>query len=155
MNELDSPPITLPAGSSQLAFRQDINLETTYDGGVLEISIGGGAWTDILAAGGSFVTGGYNYTVSSAYNNPLAGRQAWSGISGGFITTAVNLPAAASGQTIQLRWRCGTDDNVGAPGWYIDIDLHHQQRLRVLRPRAPTWASLSPLRPILSPPDRP
>jgi uncharacterized repeat protein (TIGR01451 family) len=120
VNELDSPAITLPAGAAQLAFRQNFNLETSYDGGVLEISIGGGAWTDILAAGGSFVSGGYNYTLSSSYNNPLSGRQAWSGISGGFITTAVNLPSAASGQTIQLRWRCGSDDSVGAPGWYVD-----------------------------------
>ena len=120
VNELNSPPITLPTGPAQLAFRQNFNLETSYDGGVLEISIAGGAWTDILAAGGSFVTGGYNYTISTVYNNPLFGRQAWSGISGGFITTEVKLPASASGQTIQLRWRCGSDDNVGAPGWYVD-----------------------------------
>ena len=87
---------------------------------MLEISIGGGAWTDILTAGGSFVRGGYNYTLGSAYSNPLSGRQAWSGISGGFISTVVNLPTAASGQTIQLRWRCGSDDSVGASGWYFD-----------------------------------
>jgi hypothetical protein len=40
--------------------------------------------------------------------------------SGGFITTTVNLPAAAAGQEIQLRWRCGTDQAVGGPGWRID-----------------------------------
>ena len=94
-----------------------------YDGGVLEIKIGAGSFTDILAAGGSFVSGGYNGTISTAYSNPLAGRQAWSGNSGGFITTAVNLPAAAAGQTIQLRWRCGTDNGNGnsvTNGWYID-----------------------------------
>ena len=119
-NELDSPPIALPAGSAQLTFQQNYNLERTYDGGVLEIKIGGGAWTDILAAGGSFVSGGYNYTLSSYYSNPLAGRQAWSGNSGGFITTVVNLPSAASGQTIQLRWLCGSDDSISAPGWYVD-----------------------------------
>ena len=120
VNELDSPTITLPAGSAQLMFRNDYDLETSYDGGVLEIKIGSGAWTDILTAGGSFVSGGYNYTLSTSYRNPLAGRQAWSGSSGGFITTLVNLPAAASGQTIQLRWRCGSDSSVNGTGWYVD-----------------------------------
>src|SRR5438876_5903301 len=47
---------------------------------------------------------------SSNFGNPLGGRKAWSGNSGGFLTTLVNLPAAAAGQTIQLRWRCGTDN---------------------------------------------
>ena len=120
VNELDSPAFTLPTGPALLSFRHNYSLEARYDGGVLEIKIGGGAWTDILTAGGSFVSGGYNYTLSSLYSNPLAGRQAWSGNSSGFITTLVNLPAAASGQTIQLRWRCGSDNSVSGTGWYVD-----------------------------------
>ena len=120
VNEVDSPAFTLPAGLAQLSFRNNYNLESTYDGGVLEIKIGSGAWTDIVTAGGSFVSGGYNSALSTAYSNPLGGRQAWSGNSGGFITTLVNLPATASGQTNQLRWRCGSDDSVGSTGWYVD-----------------------------------
>ena len=120
VNELDSPAIILPSGQCQLTFRQNYNLESTYDGGVLEIAIAGGAWTDILAAGGSFVSGGYVTTLSTFYSNPLAGRSAWTGSTGGFITTVVNLPSAASGQTIQLRWRCGSDSSVSKTGWYID-----------------------------------
>ena len=120
LNELDSPVITLPAGSAQVAFRHNYNLESTYDGGVLEIKIGGGSWTDILAAGGAFVSGGYSSTLSSNYKNPLSGRRAWNGNSGGFITSTVNLPSTASGQVIQLRWRCGSDDSVSGTGWYVD-----------------------------------
>ncbi len=120
LNELDSPAFVLPAGQAQLSFRHNYNLESTYDGGVLEINIGGGGWTDILAAGGSFVSGGYITALSSSYSNPLAGRSAWTGNSGGFITTVVNLPPAASGQSIQLRWRCGSDSSVSATGWYVD-----------------------------------
>jgi hypothetical protein len=120
VSELDSPAITLPAGVAQLTFRHNYNLEAGYDGGVLELGIGSGPWADILAAGGSFVSGGYNDTLNSSYSNPLAGRQAWSGNSGGFITTLVNLPSTASGQTLQLRWRCGSDNSNGGLGWYVD-----------------------------------
>ena len=120
LNELDSPVITLPAGQAQLTFRHSYNLESTYDGGVLEIAIAGGAWTDILTAGGSFVSGGYVTTLSRYYSNPLAGRLAWTGTTSGFITTVVNLPPTASGQPIQLRWRCGSDSSVNRTGWYID-----------------------------------
>ena len=125
MNALVTPPITLPAGPvSQLSFRHNYSLEssasTAYDGGVLEIKTGSGLWTDILAAGGSFVTGGYNLTISRSFGNPLRGRQAWSGNSGGFVSTVVNLPASAAGQSVQLRWSLATDNSTVSTGWYVD-----------------------------------
>jgi len=125
VNELVSPVITMPAGPAQLLFRNNYNLEsgsgtTAYDGGVLEIKIGAGAFTDILAAGGTFTSGGYNRTISSSFSSPLAGRQAWSGNSGGFTNTIVSLPAAAAGQNIQLKWRCASDSSVSAAGWRVD-----------------------------------
>jgi hypothetical protein len=90
---------------------------------VLEISINGGAFTDILAAGGSFVSGGYTGVLSVDFGNPLGGRSAWARSSTGYpayITTVVNLPAGAAGTTIQLRWRIGADDSSGAAGQNID-----------------------------------
>ncbi|MGO8700860.1 MAG: S8 family serine peptidase [Limisphaerales bacterium] len=126
---LVSPAILITNASSQLTFRQRFNLEDTFDGGVLQISIGGGAFADILAAGGSFVTGGYIEAITdqgdvAGQASPLKGQQAWSGTSDGFMTTIVNLPAAAFEKTIQLRWVCGTDfenaDLVGTGGWWID-----------------------------------
>ena len=118
---LDSPTIAIfPSGGAQLTFRQNRDLESTFDGGVLEISIGGGAFQDILAAGGSFATNGYNATISSSFGSPIAGRQAWSGVSGGFITSTANLPAAAAGQNIVLRWRMCSDNSVSHTGWRVD-----------------------------------
>jgi hypothetical protein len=111
VNELVTPVFVVPSGGGQLSFQNSYDLEGSatdtsgYDGGVLEIKIGNGTFMDILDAGGSFSAGGYNHTISSAYANPLAGRQAWSGTSGGFILTVVNLPLAASGQVVQHRWR--------------------------------------------------
>jgi uncharacterized repeat protein (TIGR01451 family) len=120
VNELDSPAVTLPAGAAQLSFRNNYNMQSSRDGGVLELKIGSGSWIDITNAGGRFVTGGYNSTLRSSGSNPLAGRSAWSGNSSGFLTTVVKLPAAASGQAVQLRWRCGTDSSTSGSGWYVD-----------------------------------
>jgi hypothetical protein len=119
VNALISPALQMPAGGAQLVFANNYNLESGYDGGVLEIKMGNGDFQDILDAGGSFVSGAYNVVLKDSAN-PLAGRSAWSGNSGGFIPTVVNLPAAAAGQIVQFRWRCGTDASVGGGGWFID-----------------------------------
>jgi N-acetylneuraminic acid mutarotase len=119
-NVLVSSVMSVPATNSVLTFRNFYNTENTFDGGVLEISIAGGAFADIITAGGSFVAGGYNGTLNASFGNPIGGRQAWTGNAGAFITTSVNLPVAANGQNIQLRWRIGTDNIVAAAGWSID-----------------------------------
>jgi len=117
---LDSPSVPIQSDSAQLTFRQNLDLESGFDGGVLEISIGGGAFQDILDAGGSFVVGGYTHMISSSFQSPIPGRHAWSGYSGGFITTTVNLPSAAASQNIVLRWRLASDNSNSAAGWRID-----------------------------------
>jgi uncharacterized repeat protein (TIGR01451 family) len=130
LSELVSPAIPITTSTAQLNFRNRYTFESSsgnpslgFDGGVLEIQIGGGAFMDILSAGGSFVTGGYTRILSSSFSNPLGGRQAWSGKApsgSGFITTTVNLPSAAAGQAIHLKWRCGTDNGGSSTGWNID-----------------------------------
>ena len=125
-NRLDTPGIAITSASAQLSFRNNFDLadsNTGFDGAVLEISspnINAGAFTDILAAGGSFVSGGYNSTIAVSFGSPIAGRQAWSGISAGYITTLANLPATVAGQTIKLRFREGSDNSIGSNGWRID-----------------------------------
>lgn len=118
--QLTSPIIPIASATAQLSFRNYYKTEPGFDGGVLEISINGGAFADILTAGGSFAGGAYNGTISSSYSNPLSGRSAWTGDSGGFVITTVLLPAAAAGSNIQLRWRLGNDSSVSATGWYVD-----------------------------------
>src|SRR5207244_1046182 len=87
---LDSPQVTIPVlQNSILTFRHNYDFENGFDGGVLEISIDGGAFQD---AAGFILQGGYNGTISTCCGNPLAGRQAWTGSSGEFITTSVTLP---------------------------------------------------------------
>lgn len=128
---LDLPGLTVfEAIGQQLTFRHNFNLEASaedpnlgFDGGVLEISVDQGqTFHDILEAGGIFVTGGYNRTISTDRGSPIACRQAWSGNSDGFITTTVSLPFIIIDGT--LRWRMASDNSGSGEGWRVDsIDI--------------------------------
>lgn len=125
--QLLSPSIVLicDAGAVQVSFRNNFNFQDGFDGGVLEVSYDDGlTFQDVLAVGGTFVLGGYNGTIDSCCGNPLAGRQAWTGNSTGFIdTTVVSLPGGCLIQLI-LRWRMGSDSSVSGEGWRIDnVDI--------------------------------
>jgi hypothetical protein len=110
----------------QLSFRHNFNLEASdvdpgvgFDGGVLELSTdGGNTFQEIPPS--AFVMGGYNRKISSDRGSPIAGRQAWSGNSGGFITTIVNLPAIQTPAGGRLRWRMASDNTGSGEGWRID-----------------------------------
>ena len=126
---LDRTGIMVTSPAAILTFRNNFNTEfdgTVYwDGGVLEVSspnISGGDFLDVTDShvGGSITAGGYTGEISGDASNPLAGRLAWSGNSGGYIDTVVNLGPNVAGQTITLRWRIGSDEASAAPGWRID-----------------------------------
>ncbi len=124
-NLLVSPTFAISTTNAQLSFRHHYNFEDDggtvgYDGGVLEISIGGGSYVDFLSANGSFTSGGYDHTIDSSFGSPIGGRSAWSGDSGTFITTTATLPASAAGQSVRLRWRSTSDASTSGAGWYVD-----------------------------------
>ncbi len=122
VTDLVSPSIHINGLPAQVSFKNAFNVENGFDGGVLEISINGGPFQDILTAGGSFVSGGYTGTMSAGTLNPLTGRSGWTGLSGGttatpaYINTVVNLPASVAGQNIQLKWRMSSDELIAASG---------------------------------------
>jgi hypothetical protein len=133
---LTSPVIPIPNApgfgtnpSVRLTFRNNYNTEAGFDGGRLEISINGGAFQEVIAAGGSFVEGGYNSSIG-ATDSIFTGLPAWTGNSGGFITTTVNLPPAAYGQNAQLRWHTAYDSGVNPGGMRIDtISIYASTRV--------------------------
>jgi hypothetical protein len=124
---LDAPSVSFFEGfAPQLTFRHNFNLEASdvdptigFDGAVLELSTDGGNTFNEVAAS-AFVMGGYNRTISTDRGSPIAGRQAWSGNSGGFITTVVNLPAIQITPGVILRWRMATDNSGSGEGWRVD-----------------------------------
>jgi|GEM_PF-5424211 len=125
---LDSPAIDVPATGGVLNFRFAFNLETGFDGAVLEIAINGGAFTDIVTAGGTFTAGGYNGTISTSWGSPIGGRAAWTGEqTPTYATSTVELPLSAAGQSVVLRWRVASDSSVAADApnglWVDTIEL--------------------------------
>lgn len=130
-SDLFTPVIAVPAtGTTQLVFRHSYNSEFEWDGGALFINIEGvspspTSYLDILDAGGSFEAGGYPFVLvssNSGNTNILQNRPAWTGDSGGYITTVVNLPASAAGRNIKLWFLAGSDSafTVANSHWRVD-----------------------------------
>jgi uncharacterized repeat protein (TIGR01451 family) len=114
---LDLPNVSGITGSTFLSFWHFYNTEANWDGCVLELSTDGGVnWID---AQPYFTLNGYNGTLNTNPESPISGRPAWTGGSGGFIQTTVDLSSFA-GQTLNIRWRMGADQIIAGEGWYID-----------------------------------
>jgi hypothetical protein len=126
----------------EVSFRHNFNLEASdvdptlgFDGAVLELSTdGGNTFQDITDAGGSFLEGGYNRTISPDQGSPIAGRQAWSGNSQGFITTVIDIPSFGI-----LRWEWPVTIAARAKaGALTRLMLHGASRFPVMAvPRLP------------------
>jgi hypothetical protein len=116
---LTSPLFTVNgSGSFSLQFDHQWTFESdaggSYDGGVVEISVNGGAWTDF---GGAAYNG---HILPYAGNlNPLTDRDVFTGTSAGLVHTTLTQ-SIATAATVQVRFRVATDGTVGAPGWDID-----------------------------------
>ncbi len=122
---LTSPIIDLPANASPLTLQfwnfQEIESSNSgcFDGGILEISNDDGAtWTQLDDS--DLLVGPTDGTISSEYQNPLSGREAWCGDARPWENYIVDVTGYA-GEAVRLRWRLGTDSSLGRPiGWHLD-----------------------------------
>lgn len=111
--------------TTTLRFWHDYDTEHRWDGGVVEISVDAGPWTD---AGPLIVQNGYD-EVLLASSNPISGRLAFTGVSNGYIETVVDLGSHAGSQ-IDIRFRSGSDSSIGIDGWHIDdVRIADEQRI--------------------------
>ena len=118
---LVSPSVLIGSQGGTLQFRHRYDLESRWDGAVLEASLDGGAWVDLPnAAGATVESGDYNNTIRSSANSSIPGREAWTGSSGSFVTSRVALPVAWAGSSVRFRWRLVHDDSQGNTGWNVD-----------------------------------
>ena len=115
----------IPAGNLPLTLKfwnwQHMEPRTggCYDGGILEASTDGGTiWTQI--GGANLLTDPYDGPISASFWNPLANLNAWCGTNPQpYLNSIVDI-ASYAGQTVQFRFRLGSDNSVSRPGWYID-----------------------------------
>jgi large repetitive protein len=127
---LESPPIIAGAGNLTISFVHAFDLDYLtgppryYDGGVVEVSNNNGmTWTDVANLG---AVPGYTGALLTGTGNPIAGRQAYSRRNAAWPNTntvTLNLGNQFAGQTIKIRFRIGTDNQVRTPGtqgWFID-----------------------------------
>lgn len=123
---LISPTLTALPAEAQLSFWYQVEAETSnayvdsaYDGGLLEISANGGAFTQVVP------TPAYNKRFrlrtsgGRPYNGPLPGARCYTGQLATWTNVTFDL-AAYEGQDVQLRYRFCADSTTGREGWYVD-----------------------------------
>jgi uncharacterized repeat protein (TIGR01451 family) len=109
-------PFSVPA-RGEFVFWHRYNLEDNYDGGVVEISIDGGAnWIDL---GDAMITNGYDRRISADDRSSIQGRLAFTGEQSTFEQTVIDI-SAWSGSSALIRFRLATDPAVAMTGWWID-----------------------------------
>jgi large repetitive protein len=94
-----------------------------WDAGVIEVSVDGGEWTDVVTYGATLLEP-YNGTVTDTTES-LAGRAAYvytrNPDSYTIEANSVTFPdGLVNGHNVKLRFRIGTDANTGDYGWLID-----------------------------------
>jgi hypothetical protein len=117
LSTLISPEIELGT-DAVLTFWHWYETEETYDGGNVKISSNGGiSWTLITP------TGGYDGVLSTGYQNPIGGQQAFSGAGGGWVQEIFDI-SDYDGMDIKIKLDYGSDiSGIDGDGWYID-DFH-------------------------------
>lgn len=116
---LTSPVMSVGSGPLTISFQHRFLFHGAgWDGGVIEISKDGGAtWSDIG-------TTAYNGQTNATTTAPIGtARKAFVNTMPGwpnFSTVTLNLGTAYANQNVQVRFRIGANQGVGAPGWEID-----------------------------------
>ncbi len=122
---LVSPTISSLPSEARLYFWMQIQGElsgaypdSAYDGGIFEVSANGGEFTEVAPVGGYPKTFRWMRGGGNPATGPMRGMPCWAQDLT-WMQVAVDLSSFA-GQSIQLRYRFGSDAGTGYEGWYVD-----------------------------------
>ena len=117
---LQSEAFALDGAAAVLRFWHWMDAETSaaypgmaYDGGLVEISVNGGAWTQVTPAGG------YTHTVRTG-GTPGPFPAGTAIFSGTFDWGEEEIDLTGVSGSVRVRFRFGTDGAVEREGWYVD-----------------------------------
>jgi hypothetical protein len=117
-----SPAFNLPSVGNglTLSFQSRQQMESRsggcWDGGFIEVSVGGGAYTQITAG---LLTDPYEGPLGSG--NPVAPAAAWCGDPQAYLKSVIDLAPYAGQSNVRFRFRVTSDGSVNrAEGWNID-----------------------------------
>jgi extracellular elastinolytic metalloproteinase len=126
-------PIVVRGTKPILNFYHRYDTEKRFDGGILQVTTDNGTtWRDLgdKSFKNPYGQGKFEYTVFG-----VANQKAWNGILPTYTPVAVDL-SSFIGQTINFRFRFGTDSLVAKEGWFVDdvavMDMfNYDTRVRV------------------------
>jgi large repetitive protein len=105
----------------QHAYSFEVSNGTNWDGAVLEYSIDdGNTYQDVSTLG---INPGYTGVIAADSGNELANQMAYTGMNPLYPakeTVTLDFGTQLAGKVFRFRFRIGTDQGTGAPGWTID-----------------------------------
>lgn len=125
---LTSPLVTLSAsGAVNLSFEHFYDFEQGWDGGLVNISVNGGAFAQVPSANFTLnsYTGNIQLLDDWAYPGDMNGLAVFTGTTTGFVTSQAILGSFSAGDTLQVQFRGGWDwnglgQNELGPNWAVD-----------------------------------
>jgi hypothetical protein len=121
---LVTPALDLPGGCTlsfwhwMAAEVSGLYPDSAYDGGVVEISVNGGAWTHIDPEEGYSHIIRYTAGGGSPYTGPFNGGTLC--YSGQIPWSQETFDLSGYSGSVQIRFRFGSDNAVSLEGWYVD-----------------------------------
>ena len=104
-------PVFVANGAVGLQFSVAYRTESGYDGGTVQYQLNAGTWTD-LAFTAPAQTAMTTPEFCSPFASPSPTTNLWTGLGSSWTPTNTTSVPASVGQTIQFRWRLGSDSSV-------------------------------------------